>query len=322
MPFLFDRQITAQSSAPQDKGKLLELDTHQLLESPQGNQIATFDDVRNVGKWFLSQKYNTVIPSNQPLPNALLTNHELAGNAAFTGKLALGSDPESQFPVTIELITTPRGRDFRIHIVPIHFGALETSQYGSHTDSLLALAAAATVAPHFVLGLEQGLTGDCSVKENQRKSIHVDHGTPLAAIFESFQHQQGILDATVQLTGNKSITLQEAAHLHHLPKSSSKQISTKAGVSKIAAGVPIRTVLRSELPKHALFISTYTADNGLKLIVSPYDSLLSNGEYDLGLVATALGMTASVVGDEKREQKMEKVLSVKSGDIPLRDLLS
>jgi hypothetical protein len=143
MSLPFTKETTRGATATLDRGKLTELDSHQLLKAESGAQIATFDQVREVGRWFLGQKFNAVIPSSQPLPEGLLAQHELSQRGAFWAKLALGSDAESQFPVTVEAVRTEHGRDLRIHIVPIHFGALEVAQFGQHTDSLLALAAAA-----------------------------------------------------------------------------------------------------------------------------------------------------------------------------------
>lgn len=323
MPVLFDKELTQKSSQAQDSGRLREINSHQLLQTNEdAGQIATFDQVLSVGSWFLDQQYNSVLPSTQPLPQGLLSRHEATGGGAFLGKLVLGKESESHFPVTVELVNTEVGRDLRLHIVPIHFGALEVAQYGHHSDSLVALAAAAAIAPQFILGLEDGLTGDCSSQKTEKSRINADHGTPLAALFESFQLQSNVLDSATQITGNTSLTIAQAAHLHHLPDKKSTKISGGAGLSKVAAGVPLRTMLRSALPKHALYIATQLDPAGQAHIVTLQESLFaSDPAYDFGLIAVALGITASVVGDSAKEQKMERVLSVTSGDTPLKEIV-
>jgi len=323
MPTLFSKETVRDAVQAQTKSQLHELDKHELLRGgDEVTQIATFDQVRMIGSWFFKQNYNTVLPSNKPLPLGLLSRHKMNGGAAFLGKLALGAGPESHFPVTVEVIETATGSDLRLHIVPIHFRALEVAQHGQHTDSLLALAAAAAIAPQFILGLEGGLTGDCSTQKVEKSMIGVDHGTPLAVIFESFQLQSLVLDSATQITGNSSLTLKQAGHLHHLPEHNSAKISNAAGFSKVAAGVPLRTLLRSQLPQHALFIPTTIDQTGQPAISTLRESILATDPTcDFGSIAVALGMTASVVGDDKREQKMQRVLSLKSGDIPLREII-
>jgi len=328
MPTLFDKETASNAAKTQDRAKLAEMTRHQLLKANENGsgQIATFDEVRAVGRWFLNQRFNTVIPSTKQLPAGLLARYEANGGGTFLGKVAFGSDEEKQFPATIEVVKTPRGKDLRIHIVPIHFEALKVAQFGSHTDSLLALAAAAAVAPHFVLGLEGGLTGDCStgnVNKTEEPLIKVDHGTPLAAVFESFQSQNSgaVLSSALEVTGNDQLTIEQAAHLHHLRENDFSKISSAAANSKISAGVPVRSLLRNELPKHVLFVSTSANEDGKPKINTMEETLFSESGSDFGLVATALGMTATVVGDSDREKRMERVLSVKSGDTPLSEII-
>jgi hypothetical protein len=253
-----------------------------------------------------------------------LAQHELSQRGAFWAKLALGSDAESQFPVTVEAVRTEHGRDLRIHIVPIHFGALEVAQFGQHTDSLLALAAAAAVAPQFVLALEGGiLTTQCATKKDVVRSITPDHGTPLAVTFDAFEQSQRTLDSAIAVTGNSQLSIQRAAHLHGQNRPNTQQISTAAATSKIAAGVPLRTVLRSEMPKHVLFIQTEVSELGNPRIVSVNESLLrsSFANGDLSLLAAALGFTARVVGDSDREKTVEHVLKPGNADTPLAELV-
>lgn len=325
MPTIFNKETIVSAGQIQDRGKLAEVDKHQLLRVEQGSeQIATFDQIRNVGRWFLGQKYNVVLPSSKPLPLGLLAKHELQSGGAFLGKLALGSDSESQFPVTLEVIKTAQGRDLRVHIVPIHFGALEVAQFGQHTDNLLALAAAAAVAPQFVLALEGGIeTTHCATKKETVTSITPDHGTPLAVTFDAFDLSTQTLNSAIGITGNHDLSIKQAAHLHGQNKPNVERVSQAASASKIAAGVPIRTVLRSELPKHALFISTEIDPAGEKRIISMNESLWSAGiaNQELSFLAAALGFTARVIGDDGREKTVERILTPAFADTPLRELV-
>lgn len=324
MPTLFTKETAGQAGQVQDKGKLIEMDQHQLLKADEGGQIATFDQVREMGRLFLSQQFNTVLPSSRPLPEALLRRHELTGAGVFWGKLALGTDAESQFPVTIEVVQTQSGKDLRLHIVPIHFGALEITQFGQHTDSLLALAAAAAVAPQFVLALEGGIsTVHCETKKEVVTAITPDHGTPLAVTFDSFERGRSTLDSAISITGERDLSIKQAAHLHGQAKPSVEHVSRAVAGSKIAAGVPIHTVLRSELPRHALFIQTKNDELGNQKVVSVNESLWAAGvqSTDLSFLAAALGFTARVVGDSEREYTIERVLRPSNADTPLAELV-
>lgn len=326
MPTIFAKETAVMAGQIQDRGKLVEIDQHQLLTTEdRTSQIASFDQVKAIGSWFLGQEFNTVLPSVKPLPAGLLARHELTGGGAFLGKLALGADPESQFPATIEVVKTPTGRDLRVHIVPIHFGALEVAEFGQHTDGLLALAAAAAVAPWFVMALEDGIeTTHCATKKEVVTSVTPDHGTPLAVTFDAFGLGTQTLDSAIAVTGNRDLSIKQAAHLHGQDQPDSKKISGAAARSKIAAGVPIRTLLRSELPRHALFINTLSdAVTGEPKIVTMNESLWLAGleTTDLAFLAAALGFTARVVGDSARERVVEKVLSPASADTPLTELV-
>lgn len=335
MSGLFNKETAVQASQIQDRGKLIELDEHQLLRTDeQDSQIATFDQVKEMGGWFLSLKFdkkpfltNPFVASHQLTssdPNQLLQRHELANEGAFWGKLALGADTESQFPVTIEVVSTPQGKDLRLHIVPIHFGALEVAQFGQHTDSLLALAAAAAVAPQFVLALEGGITTThCETKKEIVTSITPDHGTPLAVTFDAFEQGTKTLDRAISITGDQDISIKQAAHLHGQARPNTQYVSQAAGASKIAAGVPIRTVLWSELPQHALYVQTIDDGTGNRKIVSVNESLwrAGIGSTDLSLLAAALGFTARVVGDSGRERTIERVLRPNNADTPLSELI-
>ncbi len=327
MPTLFTSETIKDSAHVQDTGRLAEMESHELLRVEDGSgQIASFDQVRAVGRWFLEQKYSSVLPSSQTLPDGLFSRHEKTGNTVFMGKLALGPDAESQFPVTVESVRTPSGRDLRVHIVPIHFGALEVAQFGHHSDTLLALAAAAAVAPQFVLALQGGLeTTQCATKKSVVTSITPDHGTPLAVTFDAFENTSRTLSSAIGVTGNRNVSIQQAAHLHGQSSVSAQQVSQSAAVSKIAAGVPIRTVLRSELPRHALFLPTeHDVLSGEQRIVPLSESLMRAGIplEELSFLAAALGFTSQVVGDSTREQTVERILTPKFATIPLRELVT
>lgn len=326
MPNIFDKETVGIAGKVQDTGKLAEINNHELLRAEDtSDQIASFDQIRSVGKWFLEQKYNAVLPSSKPLPTTLIDRSQLRNGGSFLGKLALGADITSQFPVTIEVVTTPQGQDLRVHIVPIDFGALEIAQFGQRSDSLLALAAAAAVAPQFILALENGIkTTMCSSKKETVSAITPDHGTPLAVTFDVFGLSTKTLTNTIEITGNNDISIKQAAHLHGQNKPSTEKVSQAASASKIAAGVPITTLLRSQLPKHALFITTQDDPvSGEKRIVSMNESLWSAGvsTAELSFLAAALGFTAQVVGDSNREKTIEKILTPTHADTPLRELV-
>lgn len=327
MPKIFKKETVIDSGITQDHGKLAEIDNHELLKDDnKPDQIASFDQIRSVGKWYLGLEYNNVLPSSKPLPQNLLLNHTLNGGGVFLAKLALGAGAENQFPVTIEPVQTAQGIDLRVHIVPIHFGALEVAQFAHHTDSLLALAAAAATAPQFILALEGGIeTTICNSKKGTVTSITPDHGTPLAVTFDTFDLSSQTLDTAVSITGNNDLSIKQAAHLHGQTKIDTKQVSRAASASKIAAGVPIRTFMRNKLPKHALFISTKNDDiSGQTKIVGMNESLLSFGiqSGELSYLAAALGFTARVVGDDKREQTIETILQPDNANLPLKRIIS
>lgn len=325
MPTLFVKETVHQAGQIQDQGKLHEMDQHQLLASDEGTQqIASFDQVKELGRIFISQHFNTVLPSTLPLPKALLAHHELTGAGPFWGKLALGADLESQFPVSIEVVTTPTGTDLRLQIVPIHYGALEIAQFGRRTDGYLALAAAAAVAPQFILALEGGIaTTKCSSKKEVVTSISPDHGTPLAVTFDAFEDSSRTLDTAISITGTPLLSIKQAAHLHGQTKPRTEHVSKAAAHSKISAGVPLHTALRSELPKHALFIKTASDESGVQRIVSVQDTLVATAveTLDLSLMAAALGFTARVVGDSEKEKTIENVLKPINADVPLAQLV-
>lgn len=335
MPSIFERGTVTQAGMRQDPVRLSEMDTHQLLADDDGkNPIATFEQVKQIGRVFLNLQFDTKPFLTSPLapphqltalsPHLLIQQHQLAGKGAFWGKLALGADSESHFPVTIEVISTPQGNDLRLHIVPIHYGALEVAQFGQHTDSLLALAAAAAVAPQFLLALEGGITTQhCETKREIVTSITPDHGLPLAVTFDAFGQGTKTLDRAISITGNSDISIRQAAHFHGQARPNTQYVSQAAGDSKIAAGVPIRSMLQSQLPRHALYIQTAIDSLGNQQIVSVNESLQNALLDPLGmpLLSAALGFTARVVGDSGREKTVEGILRPGNADIPLAEVV-
>lgn len=307
----------------QDIGRLQELDSHELLESESGDQLVSFNQVRQIGSWFLEQKFPTALPSSHPAPQRLLTTYTQKPPAPFVAKLALGTETSKHYPVTAEVVSTPHGKDIRLHIVPIDFSSLETAQFEQHTDGLLALAAVAAVAPQFILALEGGIvTTHCSTKKEVVTEITPDHGTPLAILFDQFENRQTTFNNLVQVTGNQTINMKQAGHLHGQPIQNAHTISKAASGSKIAGGVPIRTFMRSELPKHVLFLQTRDGLQGQTELVSMAESLLKSGIHPalLPTVAAALGFTSEVVGSSEREQAVESILQPQNADKPLMEL--
>ncbi len=314
---------------PQDIGRLRELDGHELLNVEEKDKHVSFDQVLKLGKWFLEQKFSTPLPSTRPLPQRLLEAYSLNNSGVFMGKLALGSETSKQYPVTGEVVQTPTGRDIRLHIVPIDFQSLEVAQFEQYTESLLALAAVAAVAPQFILALENGMiTTLCSTKKDVVTEVTPDHGSPLAVLFDSFEHRQDTLQNLVHVTGNASLSMKQAGHLHGQSTQQTQKISRSAGGSKIAGGVPIRTLLRSELAqygvvKHVLYVQTNEDELGNKQLLSMQDSLFQSGLQPmyLPMVAAALGFTQQVVGNSVREQMLEGILQPKNSEVPLSELL-
>lgn len=312
--------------AVQDRGRLQELDKHELLRNEEGTEnIASFDQVKFLGDWFLKQTFNQQLASNRPLPEGVLSRYQQSKKGAFLGKLALGSSLEEQFPVTIQPAQGAQGLDLRLQIVPIHFAALEKSAFGKRSDELLALAAAAAVAPQFIFALEEGIeTRECSTKKSVVSSITPDHGTPLAVTFDAFQNTEATLQEAIRATGNSELSIRQAAHMHGQNPLNVGKITRAASDSRIAAGVKVLSRFRSELPKHVLFWSAKEDEStGQKEILSLQEALAQAGlaEVDLALLASALGFTAQVVGNSSREHQIEKILSPSYVELPLRDVI-
>lgn len=139
----------------------------------------------------------------------------------------------------------------------------------------------------------------------------------------SLTDQLATLNSAIAVTNNPALSIRQAAHLHGKAKPSVTQITTAVAGSKIAAGVPIRSVLRSKLPKHALYYPQMIDPiSGQTVIVSLKESLLGQvfSSNDFAFLAAALGFTAQVVGESQREQSIEKVLTPAFADTPLQEL--
>lgn len=326
MPQIFTKETAVTASHLPDKGRLRELDSHELLrvESGQRQSIATFSEITALGEWFTKFSFPTVLPSNKPIPTALLHDHIQRGGGSFVTKVALGSDAESQFPATAEVIATDAGLDLRLHIVPIHYGVWEKGQFDSISESQLALAAAAAVAPQFLLALESGVaTTQCSTKKAFTTSITPDHGTPLAVLFDGFSGRQDSLQTASHLTGNQQMSLRQATHLHGKSRPDASMLSSAAAGSQVAAGVPIRSLQRRELPRHVLYLPTAVNEAGKQRIVSLREGMAESGMnfQDLAMISAALGFTAHVVGDTQREQAIERVFTPEHADAPLHEIV-
>lgn len=330
MSFLFTNETTRGATTIQPQSRLEAIDEHQLLRSEdQPGQIATFDQVRAMGELFIKQNFNDVVPSTHSLPQALIHRHLRDGGGAFWGKLAFGANKDCQFPVTIEVVPVGSGWDLQLYIVPIHFAALEVAQFEKHTDSLLALAAVAAVAPQFILAFKDGIsTTNCARSSKAVTSLQADHGTPLAVVFDSLTREQGESESTlmsaISVTGNPDLSIKQAAHLHGRRGTETTLLSQAAAGSKVAGGVPIQTALRSQLSRHALYIPTRTDGLGDKAIVTIDYSLHEAKIMGLNAsqLATALGFTAQVIGNSSAEQTIEKVLQPAVADMPLTELVS
>ena len=318
----FERETVQHASKPQDLGRIAELDSkHQLLQKDGSDlQVASFDLVRTLGKWFLDQKFNKVLPSTNQLPSIFFDST----GQSFLGKIIFGQSTENHFPVTIRAIATQNGIDLELSIIPIHYQALEVAQFSTHSDALLALAAAAATAPQFSFALEEGIqTTHCSTKKQSVTGIDQAHAAPLAAAFETFAAPQSkVLQAASAITGNKQITLREMTHFHGQDDKNSRQI-IPSSQSKLAAGVPIQSLFRTQLPRHALSFTTITEPHsGKQILLSVKDSLAQLGIdiKDLPGVAIALGFTAQVVG--QREKTIENIFDPKNIAVPLLHLLT
>ncbi|MDQ3008322.1 MAG: hypothetical protein M3Q81_01875 [bacterium] len=324
MATLFTPEVT--HSYQQDAGKLRELDSHQLLSTDKDTGITTFDDVRTVGELFLSQTYNSVLRSDRELPSNLLQRHLLDGGGTFLAKLQLGITSADTFPATVEPVYAPDGTtQLRVHFMPIPFSQLEHAQFSPQTDSLLALAAAAAVAPQFMLALNEGLaTTNCASKSESVTTLKPDHGTPLVVTFDSFNTRPrpvSAIDTVLSVTQNPDITIKQAAHLHGQNQANISNLARPAGESGVGAGVPVYSKTRAELPPHALHYSTVTDENGQIRIVGLSELQSQLRSTDLSLIAVALGFTAKVVGDSANEKVIERILQPANAATPLRSLI-
>lgn len=274
MPSIFKAETAQIAAQTQDTGRLHELNGHELLCQDEPDKEVTFDEVLAVGRWFLNQGFDQRPFLTYPLidrqqlttqnPEGMLQHHFMTGNEPFLGKVAVPKINSAGqvvkgfdvYPITMQVVRYQGGYDLRVHIVPIDLTVFEKGQYETTSDGLLALAAAAAVAPQFVLALEGGIeTTLCATKKDSVTTLTPDHGTPLAVTFDAFNLETQTLTSAIDVSQNQNLSIKQAAQLHGQPKPNSQKVAHAAAGSKIAAGVPIRTVLRSQLPKHALFIS-------------------------------------------------------------------
>jgi len=320
----FESSLVRSAVRPQDRGRLQELGSHQLLRGESKSaQIASFDQVRELGRWMLEQRFSSVLPSSAPVPE-LFARYDMLGKGPMFGKLALGAEPSSQYPAAIEVVQAPERRDLRVHVVSIHFEALSPRAFSERNDQLLALAAAAAAAPQFLFALEEGVESThCATKKKVATSVSPDHGTPLAVVFDAFGHSQNTMTVAESALKRKGLSLQEATHVHGQSESSARAVARAAGGSGVASGVPIRTFLRSELPKHALFVQTRKNELGQEELIGMRESLReAKLQQDaLSFVSAALAFTSLVVGDSNREKMIEKVFNPGNAEVPLWELL-
>jgi len=278
--------------------------------------------VKQIGEWFISQKFDTALPSDQPLPTQLLRRHELSGQAPFLAKVLTGSDLESHFPATVQLIRLTEGRyDLRLDILPVHYGAFERAKHEKLSDSYLALAAAAASAPQFLSELEGGLSTQlCGTRNKNVSAITPDHATPLASVFDAFNGRSDTLDGLKKVTGNNQISLRDAAHLHGQKHPNVREVARPAGRSGIASGLSVRTITRQALlqkvPIHIIQIQTKVDVNGQTCILSLDDSMLKSMRDipELALISAALGFTHQVVDRPERESMISRLFEP-SGDV-------
>lgn len=313
--------FSEKSPAPIDHGKLREIDENPLLQIESKSESegeVSFSQVQALGELSRQQQFDTVLPSNKPLP-AWATS---IGQELFFGRVAFGKSPAEQYPVTGKFLQLPDGAwDVELQIVPVSVEVFSSLGESSHQDSMLALAAATVAAPWYINGLETGLRGDCSSQTEATRLLASDHGTPLAAVFGSFQTNGSFADAATQVAGNPHISIRDAAHLHHKPAAVSRALSTAASATKVAAGMQLHTYKRSELPRHALLVATTTTEHGAPQIVTQQEMFSSLVGTDFSLIAVALGVAHSVVGEAVHEKKMEQLLKLESADTPLRELV-
>lgn len=345
---LFSKETVQTASHPQDIQRLQELDTqHQLLKTEKNTPVTTFDQVRILGEFFIEEKGKLTTnlldtSKNQRAQNMrLLAEYVARKEGSFLGSLAYPGLSE-RFALTATPLLRPDGKgyDLQLQVLPVPFSALEKSQHGSSTDSMLALAAAVTVAPQFVLALEGGVaTTQCSTKKNIVTSITPDHGLPLATLFDSFTPNPTNTLAVVQrITGNRDITYGEAAHFHG-QSVHEITLGKVSGFSGVAGGFPIQTLLASELPSGCGLLVNVASDQGNEQITSLNRALArtirnwSNRadkkvsaqllsqigiDVDMSEMAAALAITGKVVGDDQRERKIATAFSSTTADTPLR----
>ncbi|MFZ1721476.1 MAG: hypothetical protein WAU07_03150 [Microgenomates group bacterium] len=331
MPKLFNSGEVIYSSGAPDIGRTKEVDSHQLLSTEdRQDQIVTFDDIRTLGRLFLTQKYTGSIESAKPFPASFFASHLARDAGPFLAKLDIGNgtDPEKQFPVTVEVVLTEQGLvDLLYHCVPIHSGALEKAKHERHTDALLILAAASLVAPQIILAMRDGIeTTNCSTKSNFVQEIRADHSGPLAGLFGSFRNDLETVKQIARISGDEQVTVSRATHIHGQDRQDTSALARAAAGTGIAAGVPVRSEYLSKLRPvmpHALRVPTRKNPvTGLPEIISISEALVDQGfdPLQLALVAAALGFTTDVVGTPN-EQKVEALFDPRNIDRPIATII-
>lgn len=333
----------------QDLGRLSEIDGHSLirLDDPmlgeETTQNISFDQVKRLGAWFLQQKFDLAVPSKDPLP-VFFRNYNPSVQGPLLAKIAYGPQAEKQFPVTVEFVTDPDRPEYSrllLHHVGISLADLARSEHESVTDSMLALASAAAFAPFAILPLRDGVqTTRCSTKKTETPTgMRLDHGSPLAVVFETVtsdaedsktaSRTSSTLSAIEDAKQNKLLTLRDLGHVHGQDVNKTALITTAAGKSKMAAGVSIRSVYRDQLQKsgkegkHILFFQQGVNEFGQPRLVGLYEALADVGikPSEVGVAAVALGFTTHIVGNSVAEKKVEKIFDPSNAEVPMSELI-
>lgn len=330
MPTIFQKETVeaASNRVHRDLGRVRDIDGHQLLNQDQANgqvidRPLSFNQVEALGERFLAAvgRLNSVLRSTDQLSPALINSMKLGGGL-FMGKLALGAQPEDQFPASVRVVMGPDGvPDLEYTIMPIHFGALEKAQYAGD-ESRLILAAAAASAPAFLTELSGGIEDtNCSTKKPVVSVIKADHGSPLAVAMDALSNRQHTLHVLEGVSGQTNLSLTGATHLHGRSQGESSQVVRAASGSGIASGVPVRVIRRSKAPRHALYLEVKTDEHGVQQPVSMNEALGDGDQTDLALMAFALGLSARVAGESRNEQILERVLNPNNAQTPLNQLV-
>lgn len=328
------RTETVQSvTRVQEKSALKQIDNHELLRSDENDeQVIGFDQVLQFGRWFLNydNQLTKEIDGRLPLDKIkpMLDRYAARQSGPFLAKIIFGQGAENHWPATVEVVRLPDGRyDLKMHIVSVHYGALEVAKNTNTTDGFVALAAAAAAAPHFSLALTDGVsTTHCATKKEIVTGIKPDHGGPLGVLFDSFDNKTNTLQSITGATKDSNLTIKSGSHLHGMTTPTTNHIVRAAGASKVAAGVVIHPKFRSDadLPFHTLRIPTRVNEQGKTEIISLQEAISEAGlaGLELSLLAVALGFTSQVIDNTKNELLVEKLFDPKHAETPLRNLVS